>query len=93
MTWDVIKLVISRALGRGTPLALMSVISFFGALLIALPLFKFDRTNAWISDPDVIGNANTSILANSHKHQVEQVLDESDQETLLEEDLAEPSES
>lgn len=93
MTWDVIKLVISRALGRGTPLALMSVISFFGALLIALPLFKFDRTNAWISAPDGIGKANTSILANSHKHQVEQVLDESDQETLLEEDLSEPSES
>ena len=93
MTWDVLKLVTSRALGRGTPMALMSVISFFGAVLIALPLFKFDHTNAWTSAPDVIGNANTSIHANSLKHQVVQVLDESDQEILLEEDLAEPMES
>jgi hypothetical protein len=47
MTWDVIKLIVGKAIHRGSPMEAISVVCLVSAVIVAAPLFKFNTNRKW----------------------------------------------
>lgn len=47
MTWDVIKLILGKAIHRGSPMERISVVCLVSAVIVAAPLFKLNMNRKW----------------------------------------------